>query len=132
MVKPHIANLVALRLHEVLAPMVTHYSVVGALRRGEKEVPQLEIAIISKREEIKSQSSMFVGMDKLRYIDVVGSWAMSIDVFSNSDWDVVECGSGKLVLESKREKIGIRPGEVCKIERNSKTALDCLFYRVCK
>ena len=27
--------------------------------------------------------------------------------------------------------IGIRPGEICKIERNSKTALDALYYRVC-
>jgi DNA-directed RNA polymerases I, II, and III subunit RPABC1 len=28
--------------------------------------------------------------------------------------------------------IGIRPGQVCKIERNSKTALNSMFYRVCK
>ena len=27
--------------------------------------------------------------------------------------------------------IGIRPGEICKIERDSKTAIDCLFYRIC-
>ena len=27
--------------------------------------------------------------------------------------------------------IGIRPGEICKIERYSKTAIDSLFYRIC-
>jgi DNA-directed RNA polymerase subunit H (RpoH/RPB5) len=27
--------------------------------------------------------------------------------------------------------IGIRPGEICKIERNSKTALNALYYRIC-
>ena len=27
--------------------------------------------------------------------------------------------------------IGIRPGDLCKIERNSKTALNTLYYRVC-
>jgi len=27
--------------------------------------------------------------------------------------------------------IGIRPGEICKIERDSKTAINSLFYRIC-
>lgn len=27
--------------------------------------------------------------------------------------------------------IGIRPGQICKIERNSKTAINTLFYRIC-
>ena len=28
--------------------------------------------------------------------------------------------------------IGIRPGQICEITRNSKTAIDTLFYRVCQ
>ena len=27
--------------------------------------------------------------------------------------------------------IGIRPGDICKIDRNSKTAIDSTFYRIC-
>ena len=29
------------------------------------------------------------------------------------------------------QAIGIRPGQICKIERNSKTAINSLYYRIC-